>query len=127
MRVRAPRDGVALAQTGVAISDGAVTIMPVAPQRAPEGGTLTPAQVGEPYRRARRVEAALRRGAARLREALPGLGSASGQLPTRHAAVVAFFLEGRDEAADAWRFVEKAAQATLFGNVFDDAATGQGC
>ena len=49
------------------------------------------------------------------------------QLPTRHAAVVAFFLEGRDEAAERLkRFVEKAAQATLLGNVFDDAATGQG-
>ena len=49
------------------------------------------------------------------------------QLVTRHAAVTAFFLEGREEAAGRLQlFVERAAQATLLGNVFDDAATGQG-
>jgi hypothetical protein len=41
--------------------------------------------------------------------------------------VFSFFLESRDEAALRLRsFVERAAQATLVGNVFDDAATGQG-
>ena len=49
------------------------------------------------------------------------------QLPTRYAAVYAFFLESLDAAADRLRnFVEKAARATLVGDVFDDAATGQG-
>ena len=49
------------------------------------------------------------------------------QLPTRYAAVFAFFLEARDEASLRLKtFVAKAAQATLVGNVFDDAATGQG-
>jgi hypothetical protein len=49
------------------------------------------------------------------------------QLPTRYAAVYAFFLEGLEAAADRLRnFVQKAAQATLAGDVFDDAATGQG-
>ena len=39
----------------------------------------------------------------------------------------AFFLDGIDAAAARLRnFVEKAAQATLVGDVFDDAATGQG-
>ena len=39
----------------------------------------------------------------------------------------AFFLESREQAAARLRsFVEKAAQATLLGSVFDDAATGQG-
>ena len=39
----------------------------------------------------------------------------------------AFFLEGLDAASERLRnFVDKAAQATLVGNVFDDAATGQG-
>ena len=39
----------------------------------------------------------------------------------------AFFLEGLAPAAERLRnFVEKAAQATLVGDVFDDAATGQG-
>jgi citrate lyase beta subunit len=49
------------------------------------------------------------------------------QLPTRYAAVYAFYLEGLDAAASRLKnFVEKAAQATLVGDIFDDAATGQG-
>jgi hypothetical protein len=49
------------------------------------------------------------------------------QLPTRYAAVYSFYLQSLDEAADRLKnFVEKAAQATLVGDVFDDAATGQG-
>ena len=49
------------------------------------------------------------------------------QLPTRYAAVYAFFLESLDAASERLRnFVEKAAKATLIGDVFDDAATGQG-
>ena len=49
------------------------------------------------------------------------------QLPTRYAAVYAFFLEGLQAATDRLRnFMEKAGQATLVGDVFDDAATGQG-
>ena len=49
------------------------------------------------------------------------------QLPTRYAAVFAFFLEGLDSASARLKnFVEKAAKATLVGDVFDDAATGQG-
>jgi hypothetical protein len=49
------------------------------------------------------------------------------QFPTRYAAVYAFFLDGLDAAADRLRnFVEKAAKATLIGDIFDDAATGQG-
>src|SRR5205807_2718038 len=49
------------------------------------------------------------------------------QLPTRYTAVFAFFLDGIDAAGARLRnFVGKAAQATLVGDVFDDAATGQG-
>jgi hypothetical protein len=49
------------------------------------------------------------------------------QLPTRYAAVFAFFLESRAEAGARLKaFVDKAAQATLMGSTFDDAATGQG-
>jgi hypothetical protein len=48
-------------------------------------------------------------------------------LPTRYAAVFSFFLQSLDAASDRLRnFVEKAAKATLVGDVFDDAATGQG-
>ncbi len=49
------------------------------------------------------------------------------QLPTRYAAVYAFFLEGLAAASLRLKtFMGKAAQATLVGDVFDDAATGQG-
>ena len=49
------------------------------------------------------------------------------QLPTRYAAVYAFYLEGLDAAASRLKnFVDKAAQVTLVGDIFDDAATGQG-
>jgi hypothetical protein len=46
------------------------------------------------------------------------------QLVTRYAALYAFFLDGIDAAAARLsHFVGKAAQATLVGDVFDDAAT----
>ena len=49
------------------------------------------------------------------------------QLPTRYAAVYDFFLSGLTAATERLRnFMEKAGQATLVGDVFDDAATGQG-
>jgi hypothetical protein len=49
------------------------------------------------------------------------------QLPVRYATTYAFFLEGFAPAAERLRnFIDKAAQATLVGDVFDDAATGQG-
>ena len=39
----------------------------------------------------------------------------------------AFFLESYEDAAKRLRhFIEKAAQATLTTDIFDDAATGQG-
>lgn len=50
-----------------------------------------------------------------------------GHLPTRYAAIYSFFLSGMGAAGERLKnFVEKAAQATLVGDVFDDAATGQG-
>jgi hypothetical protein len=50
-----------------------------------------------------------------------------GQLPTRYGTVYGFFLEGAAAASLRLKnFVDKAAQATLVGDVFDDAATGQG-
>jgi hypothetical protein len=120
---------VALAGTGVSISDGAVTLMPVAPHRAAEGAPLTEARL-QANRAAvhgawRTHYEAVRRA---LREAYyQGWDLHPAQLPTRYAAVTAFFLEGRDEVGGRLRrFVEQAAQATLLGNVLDDAATGQG-
>jgi hypothetical protein len=49
------------------------------------------------------------------------------QLPARHGAVLAFYLEARAAmTARLARFVDQATQATRVGQAFDDAATGQG-
>jgi hypothetical protein len=121
---------VSLAGTGVHLSDGATNILPVAPHRAmPEGPPLTAAQAGE---NRRVIHAAWQLHYAHVRHSLvnayyQGWDLHPAQLPTRYAAVYAFFLEGLDAAAERLsNFVGKAAQATLVGEVFDDAATGQG-
>jgi citrate lyase beta subunit len=120
---------VALAGTGVWLSDGATGIMPVPVHRSPDGGTLTAIQQEE--NRAS-IHRAWRLHYDDARHSLEG-GFYQGwdlhpaQLVSRYAAVFAFFLEGLTPAADRLRnFVAKAAQATLVGDVFDDAATGQG-
>jgi len=116
---------VAFAGTGVALSDGATNIMPVAPHK----GTLTEAQQAE--NRAA-VHAAWRLHADDLRHSLvngfyQGWDLHPAQLPTRYGAVYAFFLDGLAAASERLHnFIAKAAQATLVGDVFDDAATGQG-
>jgi len=49
------------------------------------------------------------------------------QIPARLAAVYGFFLEGLTDASTRLRnFMDRAAQATRVGAVFDDAATGRG-
>jgi citrate lyase beta subunit len=120
---------VCAAGTGVTLSDGATTVMPVAPHRAAEGTKLTDTQVAEnraAVHRAWKIHYDDVRDS--LRNAYyQGWDLHPAQLPTRYAAVFAFFLEARNEAAARLRlFIERAAQATLLGNVFDDAATGQG-
>jgi citrate lyase beta subunit len=117
---------VAFAGTGVMLSDGATNIMPVGPHR---GSGLSDEQ-----QRANRaaVFAAWRLHADDVRHSLvngfyQGWDLHPAQLPTRFGAVYAFFLEGLAPASERLRnFVDKAAQATLVGDVFDDAATGQG-
>jgi hypothetical protein len=103
--------------------------MPVAPHRAQEGAQLTPEQEDE---NRRTVHRAWRIHYGHVQHSLTG-GFYQGwdlhpaQLPTRYAAVYAFFLQSLDAASERLRnFVEKAAKATLVGDVFDDAATGQG-
>jgi hypothetical protein len=120
---------VSFAGTGVWLSDGATNIMPVAPHRAAAGEQLTPEQIEE--NRAS-VHRAWHLHFEHVRHSLTG-GFYQGwdlhpaQLPTRYAAVYSFFLESLDAASERLRnFVEKAAKATLVGDVFDDAATGQG-
>jgi citrate lyase beta subunit len=121
---------ISLAGTGVRISDGATNILPVPPHRATEGPPpLSAVQLDE---NRRVVHAAWKLHTAHIRHPLAGAYYQGwdlhpAQLPTRYATVFAFFLEGLDAAATRLsNFVGKAAQATLVGEMFDDAATGQG-
>ncbi|HET9988692.1 MAG TPA: hypothetical protein VFQ65_09225 [Kofleriaceae bacterium] len=117
---------VAFAGTGVALSDGATNIMPVAPHK---GGSLTEAQKAE---NKAAVFSAWRLHADDVRHSLvngfyQGWDLHPAQLVPRYGSVYAFFLDGLAPASERLKnFVDKAAQATLVGDVFDDAATGQG-
>ncbi len=120
---------VALAGTGVWISDGATNVLPVPRHRADDDRTLSGRQMAE-NREA--VHRAWKLHYDHVRHSLAG-GIYQGwdlhpaQLPTRYAALYAFFLEGLDAASARLKaFLATAGQATLSGEVFDDAATGQG-
>ena len=120
---------VTLAGTGVWLSDGSTSVLPVPVHRAEPGVALDAARQAE--NRAA-MQQAWRFHYHDVLHSLEG-GFYQGwdlhpaQLVTRYAALYLFFLEGIDAAgARLKNFVEKAAQATLVGNVFDDAATGQG-
>jgi len=103
---------VSLAQTGVRLSDGATNVLPIGSRDAVHHAwkqhfdDVTHSLVHGFYQ---------------------GWDLHPAQLPTRYAAVFSFFLASRQAAtARLKNFVERAAQATLVGDVFDDAATGQG-
>jgi len=121
---------VAFAGTDVWLSDGSTTVMPVPIHRAAPGAPpLTDRQQAE---NAARMHGAWKLHFDDIRYSLAG-GFYQGwdlhpaQLVTRYAALYSFFLEGIDAAGVRLStFVGKAAQATLVGDVFDDAATGQG-
>ena len=120
---------VALAGTAIHMSDGATNVMPVGPHRAASAGSLSAAHRAE---NAAVVHSAWRLHAEDARHSLitgfyQGWDVHPAQLPSRYVTVYAFFLEGLDAASKRLRhFVQQAAQATLVGDVFDDAATGQG-
>jgi citrate lyase beta subunit len=103
---------VALAGTGIWLSDGATNVMPIGSREV--------------------VHRAWRLHAEHVRRSLvtgfyQGWDLHPAQLPSRYASVYSFFLEGLAAASERLKnFVQKAAQATLVGDVFDDAATGQG-
>ena len=120
---------VAFAGTDVWLSDGSTTVMPVPIHRVAKGETLTSGQQTE---NTASVHAAWKLHFDDIRHSLAG-GFYQGwdlhpaQLVTRYTALYSFFLEGIDAAGVRLsNFVSKAAQATLVGDVFDDAATGQG-
>lgn len=117
-----------LAGSGVRISDGATTTLPLPPHRPGPAG-LSPEQ--QAHNRAA-VHAAWRLHREYVTRALvdgfyQGWDLHPAQLPARYAAVYAFFLAGSGEAGRRLRnFLQAAARATQLGGAFDDAATGLG-
>jgi hypothetical protein len=113
------------AGTGVWLSDGATNVMPVGPHR----GELTKQQQEE---NTKVVHDAWRLSYKHTWHSLvnglyQGWDLHPGQLPVRYAAVYTFFLQSLEQASIRLKnFIEVAAKATLVGDVFDDAATGQG-
>jgi hypothetical protein len=119
---------VALAQSGVHLSDSVTTTLPV-PVHRPGPEPLT-----EPQQRENldSIQRAWRLHLENVRHSLNG-GFYQGwdlhpaQLIPRYAAVYEFFSTARAAAAARLRhFVGQATHATLVGDVFDDAATAQG-
>jgi len=121
---------IAFAGTGILLSDGATTTMPIAPHKASKDGPpLNATQLAENRASVHRAwKLHFDNATHSLRNGFyQGWDLHPGQLPTRYASVYAFFLESLDAASERLKaFVGKAAQATLVGDVFDDAATGQG-
>ncbi len=117
---------VALGGTGIMLSDGATNVMPVGPHR---GDNLTPEQEKE---NGDVVHNAWKMAYDHTMHSLingfyQGWDLNPAQLPMRYAATYTFFLESYEDAAARLKnFVERSAQATLSGDIFDDAATGQG-
>ena len=117
---------VALGGTGIFLSDGATNVMPVAPHR---GDDLSEKQLKE---NRQSVHNAWRIGYNHTMHSLingfyQGWDLNPAQLPMRYAATYNFFLSSMADATHRLKtFVERAAISTLTGDIFDDAATGQG-
>ena len=117
---------VALGSTGIFLSDGATNVMPIGPHR---GSDLSPQQEEE---NRIVVHRSWKKAYDHTRYSLfkglyQGWDLHPAQFPMRYAAVYSFFLESYEDAAERLKaFVERAARATLTGDIFDDAATGQG-
>ncbi len=117
---------VALGGTSIWLSDGATNVMPIGPHR---GDNLTDAQMKE---NTEVIHRTWKQAFDHTRHSLwkglyQGWDLHPAQFPSRYAAVYSFFLESYTDATHRLKtFVEKAARATLTGEVFDDAATGQG-
>ncbi len=117
---------VALGGTGIFLSDGATNVMPIGPHK---GTDLRYDQLQE-NRQA--VHHAWQVGYQHTMHSLvnglyQGWDLNPAQLPMRYAATYHFFLSSYEEAVMRLKiFVERAAISTLTGDIFDDAATGQG-
>ncbi|HEX8331637.1 MAG TPA: phosphoenolpyruvate kinase [Segetibacter sp.] len=117
---------VALGGTGIHLSDGATNVMPIGPHR---GENLTYEQLKE---NRESVYNAWKIGFNHTTHSLingryQGWDLNPAQLPMRYAATYNFFLSSYEDAVFRLKsFVERAAISTLTGDIFDDAATGQG-
>lgn len=116
---------IAYANTGIFMSDGATNVLPVPVHREvtkKKHAQENTAAVHNAWALSfRHIQGSLANGFYQGWDLHPA------QLPVRYGATYAFFLEGFDQAAARLKnFIDKAAQATLVGDVFDDAATGQG-
>ena len=117
---------VALAGTGIFLSDGATNVMPIGPHR---GDQLTFEQMAE---NRESVHQAWRTGFHHTMHSLingfyQGWDLNPAQLPMRYAATYNFFLNSYEDAVFRLKtFVDRAAISTLTKDIFDDAATGQG-
>ena len=117
---------VALAGTGIFLSDGATNVMPIGPHR---GEHLSFEQQQENRIAVRK---AWQTGFGHTMHSLingfyQGWDLNPAQLPMRYAATYTFFLSSLEDATHRLKiFVERSAISTLTGDIFDDAATGQG-
>ncbi len=117
---------IALSGTGIYFSDGATNVMPIGPHR---GENLTDAQLKE---NTEAVHNAWRIGYGHTMHSLingfyQGWDLNPAQLPMRYAATYNFFLSSIEDATYRLRtFMDRSAISTLTGDIFDDAATGQG-
>lgn len=117
---------VAYGSTGLMLSDGATNIMPVPVH---SGETLNLVQQQENLEA---VHAGWQLHSEHVRRSLQhglyqGWDLHPAQLITRYATVYDFFLKEYAQSSQRLQnFIAKAAQATLSGDVFDDAATGRG-
>ncbi|MCY7310497.1 MAG: phosphoenolpyruvate kinase [Chitinophagaceae bacterium] len=117
---------VALGGTGIFLSDRANYVMPVCLQR---GEKQTSKQLKE---NRQSVQNAWRIGYNHSMHSLingfyQGWDLNPAQLPMRYAATYNFFLSSITDATHRLKtFVDRAAISTLTGDIFDDAATGQG-
>ncbi len=117
---------VALGGTGIFLSDGATNVIPIGPHR---GDNLTYDQLKE---NRESVHHAWQIGYGHTMHSLingmyQGWDLNPAHLPMRYAATYNFFLSSYGDAVFRLKtFVERAAISTLTGDIFDDAATGQG-
>jgi len=120
---------VSFSGTSVRLSDGATNVMPIGPHRSKSGAPLSVSELEENRAMVHRAWKKSFHDVSRslFQGFYQGWDLHPGQIPVRYAAVYSFFRQ--NHAASEARlkgFLERAAQATLSGNLFDDAASAQG-